>query len=70
MNDEFITNGQDFEPTVSESDLKTVVMYAVLDKIQADPHLWSCRPCPTCGQISAMLWRDFGCVLYKERKYS
>ncbi len=29
--------------------------------IEADPHQWSTRPCPTCRTITAVLGRPFGC---------
>lgn len=29
--------------------------------IEADPHQWSKRPCPTCRAVSALLGRNFGC---------
>lgn len=41
---------------------------AVLDLLQADPHSWSERPCPTCRPISAIVGRPFGCYLYAERR--
>ena len=59
----------ELEQTVSESALKTVVMYTVLDLLQADPHQWSTRPCSTCKKITSLSKRNFGCDLYRERKY-
>lgn len=41
-----------------------VVVAAILDLLQVDPHQWSTRPCGTCRTISALASRDFGCVLY------
>ncbi len=34
---------------------------AILNLIQADPHQWSDRPCPTCRAISTLAGRPFGC---------
>jgi hypothetical protein len=34
----------------------------VLDLINADPHRWSSRPCPTCRAISITVGKPFGCV--------
>lgn len=39
------------------------IMSVVLDTLQADPHQWSTRPCATCGAVSAIAGRDFGCQL-------
>lgn len=41
-----------------------VLMSTALDLLQADPHSWSTRPCPTCRPISAIIGRPFGCYLY------
>lgn len=38
-----------------------VLMYSVLKLIQDDPHQWSNRPCSTCGAITSILGRPFGC---------
>lgn len=40
----------------------------VLRGLQADPHVWSSRPCGTCQTISTMLARSFGCVRYAEER--
>lgn len=37
---------------------------AVLDLLQADPHAWSTRPCPTCRAICVIVGRRFGCYQY------
>lgn len=29
--------------------------------LEADPHQWSKRPCPTCRAVSALLGVSFGC---------
>lgn len=29
--------------------------------IEADPHQWSSRPCPTCRAVTIILGRPFGC---------
>ena len=50
-------------PTADEivgAAMKRLVL-AVTDLIQADPHQWSTRPCPTCRAVSAIIGRDFGC---------
>ena len=57
------------KPTVSNP-VEAVVMYIVLDLLQADPHQWSTRPCSTCKKITSLVKRNFGCDLYRERKYS
>jgi len=44
-----------------------VLMDAVLRGLQADPHQWSDRPCPTCQPISAILGRPFGCYEYQRQ---
>ena len=41
-----------------------VIVAAILDLLQVDPHQWSTRPCGTCKTISALAGRDFGCNLY------
>ena len=40
-----------------------IILGTVLDLIQADPHQWSTRPCPTCQAVSAIINKPFGCVL-------
>jgi len=42
-----------------------VLLDAVLSALQADPHQWSSRPCPTCRVITALVGRPFGCNLYR-----
>ena len=42
-----------------------VLVEAVLNLLQADPHHWSERPCPTCRTVSALVGRPFGCSLYR-----
>ena len=32
-----------------------------LRALEADPHNWSSRPCPTCRAVSRALNRPFGC---------
>lgn len=44
------------------------LMSAVLDTLQADPHQWSERPCPTCRAVSALAGRDFGCQLFAKKR--
>ena len=46
---------------VAES-LRADVQDAMLRLIEADPHLWSQRPCQTCTAVSALAGRAFGCV--------
>lgn len=57
------------EPTVARP-IEPVVMYTILDLLQTDPHQWSTRPCSTCKKITSLSKRNFGCDLYRERKYS
>lgn len=46
-----------------------VTLGQVLNMIQADPHIWSSRPCPTCRTVSALAGRPFGCnTLAKSKK--
>jgi len=45
-----------------------IVMEAALSIIQADPHVWSSRPCSTCRVISEMVGRPFGCILYARQR--
>jgi hypothetical protein len=33
-----------------------------LDLIEADPHCWSKRPCPTCRSVTIHIGRNFGCM--------
>ncbi len=47
--------------------LEALLPSAVLDLIHGDPHQWSDRPCPTCGSISKMIGRPFGCYWYQQR---
>ncbi len=48
-------------PTVLEEAV-TLIVGAILDALEADPHQWSTRGCQTCRAISALAHRDFGCV--------
>lgn len=45
-----------------------VLMRAVLDEVQSDPHQWSERPCPTCRTVGAIMGRPFGCYVYAEKR--
>lgn len=45
-----------------------VLMEAVLDIIQSDPHQWSKRPCISCGTISSIIGQPFGCDKYREER--
>lgn len=40
-----------------------LLLRTALRLLQADPHQWSTRPCPTCQAISAVLGEPFGCTL-------
>jgi hypothetical protein len=40
----------------------------ILRLIEADPHQWSSRPCPTCRAISGIIDRPFGCVKKRENE--
>ena len=40
----------------------SLVIEAVLQALEEDPHQWSKRPCPTCRFISSILNRPFGCI--------
>ena len=42
----------------------SLLVDAILDLLQADPHQWSKRPCPTCRPISALIGKPFGCYRY------
>ena len=35
--------------------------------LQADPHQWGDRSCPTCTAISAIIGKPFGCDQYRQR---
>jgi hypothetical protein len=48
-------------------DLERLKGLLELGALQADPHQWSNRPCPTCRAISGLVGRKFGCYLYAER---
>lgn len=39
-----------------------LLLKPALRLIQADPHLWSKRPCQTCDAVSAIAGEPFGCV--------
>jgi len=45
-----------------------VLLGAVLNLLQKDPHAWSTRPCPTCRAIGAIVGREFGCYVYAEQR--
>ena len=45
-----------------------VLLDASLDLLQADPHQWSTRPCPTCHAVTVIVGRPFGCIFYAKRK--
>ena len=38
------------------------ILDPILRLIENDPHQWSTRPCQTCGAISSIIGRSFGCV--------
>ena len=40
------------------------IIGAALAAIQADPHQWSTRPCPTCRAVTAITGIKFGCCAY------
>lgn len=42
-----------------------ILVKAVIDLIQDDPHQWSARPCSTCQTISTLTERPFGCIKYR-----
>lgn len=44
-----------------------VLVDVVLDLLQADPHQWSKRPCPTCRSISTIVNRPFGCYVPQKK---
>jgi hypothetical protein len=46
----------------------SILMDAVLNAIQEDPHAWSMRPCPTCRTISGIIGKPFGCYEYQRVK--
>lgn len=46
----------------------TILVEAVVDLLQNDPHQWSTRPCSTCTAVSGVLGKPFGCLKYKEEK--
>lgn len=39
-----------------------ILMEAVLELLEADPHQFSTRPCSTCRAVSTIIDRPFGCV--------
>ena len=41
---------------------------AILDVIQSDPHQWSSRPCGTCRTISGLIDKPFGCYEYQRAR--
>jgi len=45
-----------------------ILMDAVLDIIQNDPHQWSNRPCESCRTISGIIGKPFGCYEYQEKR--
>jgi hypothetical protein len=45
-----------------------MLMSAVLQTIQADPHQWSDRPCATCRAVSGLAGQKFGCELYAQQR--
>jgi hypothetical protein len=42
-----------------------LLVQAILDLIQADPHQWSARPCQTCRSISTIAGKPFGCYEFQ-----
>ena len=38
---------------------------SAIDLIYKDPHQWSTRPCSTCTAVTALLGKEFGCVIFK-----
>lgn len=44
-----------------------ILMEAVLNLIQKDPHQWSDRPCETCRTITHIIGNEFGCYLYQKQ---
>lgn len=51
-----------------EEKLEGSILYAILDLLQADPHQWSSRPCPTCRAITLLAARPFGCLLHAKKE--
>ena len=45
-----------------------IIVKAVLDLIEKDPHLFGSRPCSTCETVSNMIGRPFGCVKRRNMK--
>ena len=42
-----------------------IMLEAVLQLIQDDPHQWSTRPCATCQAITSITAKPFGCIKYR-----
>jgi len=45
----------------------SILIDAVLDLLQADPHQWSMRPCPTCKTITGLIGKPFGCYEFQRK---
>lgn len=39
-----------------------VLLEAVTDVLDRDPHCWSYRPCDTCRLVSTIIGKPFGCI--------
>lgn len=42
-----------------------IMLEAILELIQDDPHQWSTRPCSTCQAVTSIVGVPFGCMKYE-----
>lgn len=45
-----------------------IIMDSVVETIGIDGHSWSDRPCQTCGAISRLIGRPYGCYWYQAKR--
>ena len=58
----------DYESLEAEvKELREAIVNA-LRLMQADPHMWSTRPCATCKEITALVGKNYGCYTIQERQ--
>ena len=50
-----------------ESEALKLIPLAALDVFATDPHRFSNRPCGTCKTVSAIIGREWGCMLREGR---
>lgn len=44
-----------------------VLLRAIVDIVQGDPHKWGSRPCASCQAVTQILGEPFGCIKYQRR---